>query len=127
MIVQARGTDNLRYVILGAGDSQALEDQASATAGWSREAAPAVVKPSDAAVPEPPHEALPGLASLTKAQPSPLLRWQLLEVLYAYCCSLRIFHGDWQQEPQVCSAPFGSCLQASMLRQKQLVPCWHLP
>ena len=66
-------------------------------------AAPAkVIGAGEQALPGPPREALPSVASLTKAQPSPLLRWQLLEILYAYCCTLRIFHGDWHDEPQVC-------------------------
>ena len=70
------------------GPSAVLQDQAAAQNALS-------------AIPELPHEALPTVASLTRAQPSPLLRWQLLEVLYAYCCTLRTFHGDWHDAPQV--------------------------
>ncbi|KAK9853612.1 hypothetical protein WJX84_000043 [Apatococcus fuscideae] len=65
-----------------------------------QESPAAVISAADAAVPEPPRESLPSLSMLTKAQPSPLLRWQLLEIVYAYCCTLRVFHGDWQDEPE---------------------------
>lgn len=44
---------------------------------------------------------LPKLASLTKAAPSPLLRWQLLDVLYAYCLIMRLYNGDPMADPQV--------------------------
>ena len=77
-----------------------------------QESPAAVISAADAAVPEPPRESLPSLSMLTKAQPSPLLRWQLLEIVYAYCCTLRVFHGDWQDESEV-----GRCRLADVV--------WH--
>lgn len=50
--------------------------------------------PASSALPPPPFEPLPQLSSLTKAQPSPLLRWQLLELLYAYALAMRTYNGD---------------------------------
>ncbi len=52
-------------------------------------------------MPEPPGEPLPRLAALSRAPPSPLLRWQALQLLYAYCLALRTYHGDWRPEPLV--------------------------
>lgn len=49
-------------------------------------------------LPPPPSRPLPPLAALTKAAPSPLLRWQLLDLLYAYCFTLRLYNGDYQWE-----------------------------
>lgn len=48
---------------------------------------------------------LPKLASLTKAAPSPLLRWQLLDVLYAYCLIMRLYNGEPMADPQVGHSP----------------------
>jgi hypothetical protein len=47
-----------------------------------------------ARLPEPPPRALPSLASLTRRRPSPLLRYQAVQLLYAYCFLLRRFNGD---------------------------------
>lgn len=49
-------------------------------------------------LPPPPSRPLPPLAVLTKAAPSPLLRWQLLDLLFAYCFTLRLYNGDYQWE-----------------------------
>ncbi|PNH05893.1 hypothetical protein TSOC_007803 [Tetrabaena socialis] len=48
-------------------------------------------------LPAPPEEALPPLASLTRAAPSPLLPHHLLEVLYGYCYVVRQYGsgGGW--------------------------------
>ena len=46
-------------------------------------------------LPPPASEPLPPLSSLSSARPSPLLSWQLLELLYAYCFTMRLFNGDW--------------------------------
>ncbi|EFN54985.1 hypothetical protein CHLNCDRAFT_134781 [Chlorella variabilis] len=51
-------------------------------------------------LPEPPSRALPPLAALTKAAPSPLLQYQLLDLLYAYCLTLRLYNGDYQCEAE---------------------------
>lgn len=49
-------------------------------------------------LPVPPSRPLPPLAVLTKAAPSPLLQYQLLDLLYAYCLTLRRYNGDYQWE-----------------------------
>lgn len=55
------------------------------------------------AIPPPPSTPLPLMATLSKAQPSPLLRWQLVEILYSYCLTMHMFNGDWTSHPQVSS------------------------
>lgn len=52
-------------------------------------------------LPEVPCTPLPPLATLTKAQPSPLLRWQLLDVLFTYCLVARLFNGEHITECKV--------------------------
>lgn len=41
---------------------------------------------------------IPSLASLTKIKPSPLLANNVLEVLYAYAYTKRLYNGDWEEE-----------------------------
>lgn len=55
-------------------------------------------------IPEPLTEPLPALRSLTAAQPSPTLGWQLLDILYAYCCTMRVYHGDPRVDPAEAAA-----------------------
>jgi len=50
-------------------------------------------------LPAPPEAPLPALSSLTRAEPSPLLRWQLLQALYSYCLTERLLGGDWGASP----------------------------
>lgn len=57
-----------------------------------------------APLPPGPSQPLQPLSALTKAQPSPLLRWQLLELLYAYCFVLRQYNGDAGEEDVVLDA-----------------------
>lgn len=49
-----------------------------------------------------PKNPLPRLSTLTKAIPSPLLQWQLVDLLYTYCLLARLFNGEHVQEHQVC-------------------------
>lgn len=60
---------------------------------------------SSGGLPAAPQTPLPLLTSLTKAIPSPLLQWQLLDVLYAYCFLMRLYNGDPESDPQVVSFP----------------------
>ena len=48
--------------------------------------------------PPPPLAARPAAGPPPAGAPSPLLRWQLLEVLYAYCLALRLYLGDWRDD-----------------------------
>ena len=45
---------------------------------------------------------LPALASLTKASPSPQLPWQLVDLLYCYCLTTRLYNGEHHHMAQVC-------------------------
>ncbi|KAG2426471.1 hypothetical protein HXX76_011701 [Chlamydomonas incerta] len=47
------------------------------------------------ALPPTPAAPLPRLAALTRAPPSPLLAWHVVEVLYSYCHVMRRAGGDW--------------------------------
>jgi hypothetical protein len=49
--------------------------------------------------PPPPSEPLPRLTDLFAGVPSPHLRWHVLEVLYAYCLTLRLFNGEYAADP----------------------------
>eukprot|EP00798_Chlamydomonas_sp_ICE-L_P024955 gene24955-10613_t len=49
----------------------------------------------DSSLPLGPSQPLPPLSNLLKSPPSPLLRWQLVDLLYAYCYTLRLYNGDW--------------------------------
>ena len=56
------------------------------------------------AIPDPPESVLPRLGALSRAEPSPLLRWQLVEILYAYCTAMHLYQGEWASDAVV-----GSC------------------
>lgn len=45
-------------------------------------------------LPAPPAEPLTALSELISSAPSPLLRWQLFELLYAYSLVMRLYNGD---------------------------------
>ncbi|KAJ7516575.1 hypothetical protein O6H91_22G063700 [Diphasiastrum complanatum] len=50
-------------------------------------------------IPAPPEKPLDSLKKLTLVQPSPLLGVHILDVLYSYCFTLRLFNGDWISDP----------------------------
>lgn len=52
-------------------------------------------------LPPAPEEALPVLTSLTKAAPSPLLQWQLLDILYSYAFVMRVYNGEYSTDALV--------------------------
>eukprot|EP00897_Mesotaenium_endlicherianum_P000348 jgi/Mesen1/10313/ME000079S09732 len=54
---------------------------------------------SSSGLPEPPRDPLPALADLTSAPPSALLPVHLVDILYAYCFTLRYYNGEWASEP----------------------------
>lgn len=107
---------------LGAGGTALVAEQHAGAAGPGREArqAPAMSQQQPAqqqhqqqapsppgqvegqarasVMPPPPSRPLPPLAALTRAAPSPLLGYQLLDLLYAYCLTLRRYNGDYQWE-----------------------------
>ena len=52
-----------------------------------------------------PEGGLPTLSSLTKATPSPLLQWQLLDILYSYVFVMRLYNGEYSIDAQVRTFP----------------------
>ena len=57
------------------------------------------------------HQApLPALQTLTAAQPSPKLRWQLLDLLFCYALAARLYNGDHQAMAEVTCPMPGSAL-----------------
>ncbi|KAA6430017.1 MAG: hypothetical protein FRX49_00448 [Trebouxia sp. A1-2] len=79
-------------------------------------------------LPAAPSQPLPLLASLTNVLPSPLLQWQLLDILYTYCFVMRLYNGDYSSDPQeaamtalqVSSTLEAACSSsASQLKQQQ--------
>uniref|UniRef100_A0A0D9XLM4 UBX domain-containing protein n=1 Tax=Leersia perrieri TaxID=77586 RepID=A0A0D9XLM4_9ORYZ len=50
-------------------------------------------------IPEGPESSLPSLKQLTRAEPSPLLAVHLVDILYCYCFTLRLYNGDWHSDP----------------------------
>ncbi|KAK9672043.1 hypothetical protein RND81_12G072200 [Saponaria officinalis] len=56
-------------------------------------------------VPPGPETPLPPLKKLTSVEPSPLLAIHMVDILYSYCFTLRLYNGDWQSD----------CVGASMV------------
>lgn len=50
-------------------------------------------------IPNGPEKPLPPLSQLSRIEPSPLLPVHLVDVLYAYCFTLRLYNGDWKFDP----------------------------
>ncbi|XP_073000717.1 uncharacterized protein [Typha latifolia] len=50
-------------------------------------------------IPPGPESPLPSLRQLTRKEPSPLLAVHLVDVLYSYCFTLRLYNGEWQSDP----------------------------
>ncbi|PWA95769.1 HIT-type Zinc finger family protein [Artemisia annua] len=50
-------------------------------------------------VPPGPETALPPISKLTSTEPSPLLAIHLVDILYSYCFTLRLYNGDWESDP----------------------------
>ncbi|GMJ06286.1 hypothetical protein like AT5G63830 [Hibiscus trionum] len=45
-----------------------------------------------------PETPLPSLCKLISTEPSPLLAVHLVDIVYSYCFTLRIYNGDWQSD-----------------------------
>ncbi|KAK9072107.1 hypothetical protein SSX86_008539 [Deinandra increscens subsp. villosa] len=50
-------------------------------------------------VPPGPETALPPVKKLSASEPSPLLAIHLVDILYSYCFTLRLYNGDWESDP----------------------------
>ncbi|TYG42721.1 hypothetical protein ES288_D12G280000v1 [Gossypium darwinii] len=53
-------------------------------------------QPSD--IPCGPKTPLPSLRMLISTEPSPLLAVHLVDIIYSYCFTLRVYNGDWQSD-----------------------------
>lgn len=42
---------------------------------------------------------IPPLSQLSSANPSPLLTVHLVDIIYSYCFTLRLYNGDWHSDP----------------------------
>ncbi|KAL5706816.1 hypothetical protein ACHQM5_024935 [Ranunculus cassubicifolius] len=54
---------------------------------------------SSTEIPPGPETPLLSITKLTSTRPSPLLIVHLVDILYSYCFTLRLYNGDWQSEP----------------------------
>ncbi|KAL8256113.1 hypothetical protein R6Q59_031180 [Mikania micrantha] len=50
-------------------------------------------------IPPGPETALPPVSKLSSTEPSPLLAIHLVDILYSYCFTLRLYNGDWESDP----------------------------
>ncbi|KAL6974303.1 hypothetical protein U1Q18_028484 [Sarracenia purpurea var. burkii] len=50
-------------------------------------------------VPRGPETPLPPVSKLSSTEPSPLLAIHLVDIIYSYCFTLRLYNGDWQSDP----------------------------
>lgn len=68
-------------------------------------------------LPRPPSSPLPPISTLTSTQPSAMLRYHVLDILFSYCLVLRTFNGDVHSPDTVWEAAhlllsLSSCLKA---------------
>lgn len=49
-------------------------------------------------IPVSPQTPLPSLGKLISTDPSPLLAVHLVDIVYSYCFTLRVYNGDWQSD-----------------------------
>lgn len=54
---------------------------------------------SDNGIPPGPEDPLPSVKKLSAAEPSPLLAVHLIDIIYSYCFTLRLYNGDWVSDP----------------------------
>ncbi|KAL3652153.1 hypothetical protein CASFOL_001834 [Castilleja foliolosa] len=71
-------------------------------------------------VPRGPEIPLPPISRLTSSDPSPLLPIHLIDVMYSYCFTLRLYNGDWKTDPLEASTMVLSI--SSVLGQQQRQP-----
>lgn len=50
-------------------------------------------------IPPGPESPLPPVSKLTASGPSPLLAIHLIDIIYSYCFTLRLYNGDWKADP----------------------------
>ncbi|GMJ00461.1 hypothetical protein like AT5G63830 [Hibiscus trionum] len=57
---------------------------------------PEINQPSE--IPCGPESALPSVRKLISTEPSPLLAVHLVDIVYSYCFTLRVYNGDWKSD-----------------------------
>ncbi|OWM72196.1 zinc finger HIT domain-containing protein 2 isoform X1 [Punica granatum] len=50
-------------------------------------------------IPPGPEAPLPPIRKLSSTEPSPLLPVHLVDIIYSYCFTLRLYNGDWRSDP----------------------------
>ncbi|KAH6777387.1 HIT-type Zinc finger family protein [Perilla frutescens var. frutescens] len=50
-------------------------------------------------IPLGPESPLPLVSKLTASGPSPLLAIHLVDIIYSYCFTIRLYNGDWKADP----------------------------
>lgn len=50
-------------------------------------------------LPPGPETPLPPISKLSATEPSPLLAVHLVDIIYSYCFTLRLYNGEWQSDP----------------------------
>ena len=87
-----------RLITLSPDGSQLIRqvrEEDTATSGPMADQEPVTINE----IPEGPESPLPALKQLTRAEPSPLLAVRLVDILYSYCFTLRLYNGDWHSDP----------------------------
>lgn len=87
---------SVRKICLGHGGSQLVQplgDEFSGSLEDGEESS------SSKEVPLGPEVPLPPIRKLSSAEPSPLLIVHLVDIIYSYCFTLRLYNGDWRSDP----------------------------
>ncbi|OMP02861.1 SHQ1 protein [Corchorus olitorius] len=72
--------------------------QPMATQEASMSAEDDVERNQSSGIPPGPEIPLPSLRQLISTEPSPLLAVHLVDIVYSYCFTLRVYNGDWQSD-----------------------------
>lgn len=56
-------------------------------------------EPTLSEIPAGPETPIPPLSQLSTVNPSPLLTVHLVDILFSYCFTLRLYNGDWRSDP----------------------------
>ncbi|KAD5508221.1 hypothetical protein E3N88_15924 [Mikania micrantha] len=88
----------------GSGDSALSEETIQKIMAGTQLVQPIAKHESDLSdhtheIPPGPETALPPVSKLSSTEPSPLLAIHLVDILYSYCFTLRLYNGDWESDP----------------------------
>ncbi|KAL8511305.1 hypothetical protein ACS0TY_017927 [Phlomoides rotata] len=85
-----------KYISLGSDGTQLIQPIANQELG---ELENDVATDSLHDIPSGPETSLPTVSQLTAVEPSPLLEMHLIDIIYTYCFTLRLYNGDWRADP----------------------------